>query len=56
MLETPFRIARASLAVLVAFPGVAAAQHTFDDDVAFLRQRLEVVVQHGVLAREVPRP
>jgi hypothetical protein len=44
MLEMRVRIALASLAAIAALPGVAAAQHSFDDDVAFLRQRLEVVV------------
>ena len=33
-----------AIAALVAVPAVVQAQHTFDDDVAFLRQRLEVVV------------
>jgi hypothetical protein len=33
-----------TLAALVALPAVARAQHTFDEDVAFLRQKLEVVV------------
>ena len=44
MLETPLRITLASLAALVGLPALAHAQHTFDDDVAFLRRRLEVVV------------
>ena len=48
MLETPFRltlVALVALTALVALPAAArAAQHTFDDDIAFLRQRLEVVV------------
>ncbi len=34
----------AALAALVTLPAVARAQHSFDDDVAFLRQKLEVVV------------
>jgi hypothetical protein len=33
-----------AFSALVALPAVARAQHTFDDDVAFLRQKLEVVV------------
>jgi hypothetical protein len=33
-----------ALAALVALPAAARAQYTFDDDVAFLRQKLEVVV------------
>ncbi len=43
-LPRPALATLASLAVLVALPAVVHAQHTFDDDVAFLRQRLEVVV------------
>jgi len=41
-----FRPLAAALAAsaLVALPAVARAQHTFDGDVAFLRQKLEVVV------------
>jgi hypothetical protein len=41
-----FRPLAAALAVsaFFALPAVARAQHTFDDDVAFLRQKLEVVV------------
>ncbi len=38
------RRALPAIAALVAVPAVVHAQHTFDDDVAFLRQRLEVVV------------
>jgi hypothetical protein len=45
MLETPVRYALVSVVALTLLPGAArAAQPSFDDDVAFLRQRLEVVV------------
>jgi len=43
-LPRPALATLASLAVFVALPAVVRAQHTFDDDVVFLRQRLEVVV------------
>jgi Family of unknown function (DUF6786) len=44
MCNALLRGALPAIAALVAVPAVAHAQHTFDDDVAFLRQRLEVVV------------
>jgi len=44
MRDALLRGALPAIAALVAVPTVVHAQHTFDDDVAFLRQRLEVVV------------